>query len=563
MNRVLVIGLDGASPHLVRDWAEHLPNLRSMMARGRHGILVSVVPPRSVPAWYCFATGMNPAKIGVFGFSQRIPGTYDYTFANLTHCRAPTFWQWLNLHGVKTAAVNVPGTYPPHDIDGVLVSGWPAPVNRGNLVYSFPESLSRVFDRRLGQPFEFVSEEPLLRDNDAEALEGRLRLTRMHGDVAYWVLAEHEWDVAVVVLTATDQAAHQFWRHIDPTHPAHDPEAELRLGDSLLRVYAAADQQVGRLVTLLDQDDTVFVVSDHGFGPTDRTFYLNEWLRQEGYLVLEEQGQPGKVSWRSRLIAHLASPIFRLNEASPAFRRVAQPFKRRALSNVLRDEYVRVKEQGLVRLNHVAVDWNRTRAYSPDEASLYVNLRGRDPEGLVEPGEEADRLLDEIADGLRSVADPKSGEKIPTVLLRKEEIYSGPFLPEAPDLLLAMDNYRTEVMAEIGFGSLFNLNPVRSGTHTPEGIFVVSGPGISPGLWTGAGLMDIAPTVAHMMGVPVPEEADGRVLLGLFEGGAGPADRPVVEKSVGGLRQDAGGVAYTREETEQVERQLRGMGYLA
>jgi predicted AlkP superfamily phosphohydrolase/phosphomutase len=285
---VLVIGLDGGSLHLVSKWAEHLPNLRRTMIRGAHGTLESVVPPRSVPAWYCFATGMNPAKIGVFGFSQRIPGTYDYTFANLTHCQAPTMWQWLNKHGVKTAVVHVPGTFPPHEIDGVLVSGWPAPLNRGNLVYTYPEALSRGIDLRLGQPFEFVSQKPMRTDNDAEMLQERLRLTRMQGDVAHWTLSEHEWDAAVVVFTATDQAAHQFWRHMDPEHPSHDPQAALRFGDSLLRVYQSADQEVGRLLSLLDEGDTVFVVSDHGFGPTDRTFYLNEWLRRKGYLVLED-----------------------------------------------------------------------------------------------------------------------------------------------------------------------------------------------------------------------------------------------------------------------------------
>lgn len=563
MNRVLIIGLDGASPQLVDEWAEHLPNLRSMMARGTHGILESVVPPRSVPAWYCFATGMNPAKIGVFGFSQRIAGTYDYTFANLTHCRVPTFWQRLNEFGIKTAVVHVPGTFPPHQVEGVLVSGWPAPLNRGNLIFTHPKELSRVIDQRLGRPFEFISEKPMRTDNDAEMLQERLRLTRMQGEVAYWTLSEHDWDVATVVLTATDQAAHQFWRHMDTEHPSHDPEVALALGDALLRVYKAADEEVGRFLGLLDEGDTTFVVSDHGFGPTDRTFYLNEWLRREGYLVLEDGDEAGEVRWPSRLLGHLASPIFRLNQTSPAFRRLAKPFKRRALSNALRDEYVRVKQQGLVRLSHVAVDWSSTRAYSPDEASLYLNLRGRDPEGSVEPGEEAGRLLDEIVDGLLCVSDPDKGEPVPAALQRKQDVYRGPYLPDAPDLVMAMDNYRTEVMAEIGSGNLFDSSPVRSGTHTPEGLFIASGPDVASGGRLGAGLMDIAPTVTHMMGLPVPEDADGHVLLDLFEQTAEARSRPVVKEpsGVAGLSESA--VAYSEEETEQVERQLRGMGYLS
>ncbi|HIE38013.1 MAG TPA: hypothetical protein EYP77_02910, partial [Anaerolineae bacterium] len=197
MNRVLVIGLDGASPHLIQRWQDELPNLRRLMVDGVSGTLWSVVPPRSVPAWYCFATGMNPAKIGVFGFSQRRPGTYDYTFANLTFCRAPTFWQWLNQHGVRTAVVHVPGTFPPHPVDGVMVSGWPAPLNRGNLIYTYPLELSRELDRHLGRPFEFASEKPMRTDNDSEMLAERLRILRMHGEAARYVLNRYDWRVGV------------------------------------------------------------------------------------------------------------------------------------------------------------------------------------------------------------------------------------------------------------------------------------------------------------------------------------------------------------------------------
>ena len=131
--RFLIIGLDGASPYLIERWREKLPNLSTLADQGTSGVLKSVRPPRSIPAWYCFASGMNPAKVGVFGFSQRLSGTYDYSFANHTFCKAPTFWQWLNRYGIATATLHLPGTFPPRPFDGICVSGWPAPVNTGNL----------------------------------------------------------------------------------------------------------------------------------------------------------------------------------------------------------------------------------------------------------------------------------------------------------------------------------------------------------------------------------------------------------------------------------------------
>ncbi len=560
MSRVLIIGLDGASPHLVRRWRDDLPHLRRLITEGTSGTLWSTIPPRSVPAWYCFATGMNPAKLGVFGFSQRRPGTYDYTFANFSYCRAPAFWEWLSERGTRVAVLFVPGTFPPRPVNGLLVSGWPAPLNRGNLVYTHPPELSRQIDRYLGKPFQFDSPVPIARDNEAEALPERVRILEEHGQVAEHLLRTRDWDVAVVVFTPIDRASHQFWKHMDPAHPQHDPEQARIWGDALRDVYRAADVQMGKLLDLVGDEDWVFVVSDHGFGPTHRTFYLNEWLREHGYLVLHDETAVGRVGWRTRLIGRLAAPLFWLNEASPTFRRLIDPFKKRALSNFLRDEYVRVKEKGLVRLNHLPVDWSRTRAYCPDESSLYLNLRGRDPEGIVAPGAEAKQLLEEIEAGLAEIRHPETGAPVKVQVYRKEEIYFGPFLDDAPEAIIVMDDYRTDVMAEVGSGTLFDTRPVRSANHTPDGLFIARGPGIPAGTSLDAALLDIAPTVLHLVGVPVPAEADGRVLLPLFSPDSDPARRSVVYDSVGGVL--AAGEALTEEEQAQVEQQLRDLGYL-
>jgi predicted AlkP superfamily phosphohydrolase/phosphomutase len=503
---------------------------------------------------------MNPAKIGVFGFSQRIPGTYDYTFANLSYCRAPTFWSWLNRYGIRVALVHVPGTFPPQPVDGVMVSGWPAPLNRGNLVYTHPPELSRALDRYLGLPFEFASDRSMRTDNDAEMLAERLRVLKMHGETAYHVLSTHSWQVGIVVLSPLDRASHQFWRHMDLTHPAHDPALAERFQEALKQIYQAADAEVGRLLSLLDEEDTIFNVSDHGFGPAYRIFYLNEWLCRRGHLVLKDEEAVGRVGWRTRLLGKLSAPLFWLNNASPTFRRLIAPLKKRVLSNFLRDEYVRAKESGLVRVNHAPVDWSRTRAYCPDEASLYLNLKGRDPEGTVEPGAEAEALLEEIILGLRNIPDPETGEPVSVTIHRKGDVYSGPFLQDAPELIVAMDDYTTEVMAELGSASLFVPSEFRSGTHTPDGLFIAKGPGIPAGRRLDAGLMDIAPTVLHLVEAPVPKEADGQVLLDLFEEGSELQHRPVVQEPAG-IGQGAK-ETYTAEELAQIEKQLRNLGYL-
>ena len=558
--RILIIGLDGASPHLVRQWQDDLPTLSRLMDEGASGTLWSVIPPRSVPAWYCFATGMNPAKLGVFGFSQRRPGTYDYTFANFSYCRAPAFWEWLSARGARVGVLFVPGTFPPRPVNGFLVSGWPAPLNLGNLVYTHPPELSREIDKFLGKPFEFDSPVAITRDNEAQALPERLRILREHGRVAVHLLRTHPWNVAVVVFTPIDRASHQFWKHMDPQHPQHNPNQARQWRDALKQVYQAADEQVARLLELVDDKDWVFIISDHGFGPTYRTFYLNEWLRQQGYLVLKDEHAVGHVGWRTRVLGRLAAPIFWLNQASPLFRRLTKPLKKRSLSNFLRDEYVRAKERGLVRLNHLPVDWSRTRAYCPDESSLYLHLRGRDPEGIVAPGQEAESLLNEIVAGLQLLRHPDTNTPISLRVWRKEEIYSGPYLNDAPECIIAMDDYQTDVMAELGFGTLFDLTPVRSANHTPDGLFIARGPDIPARKQIDAELMDIAPTVVHLLGHPVPEGTDGHPLLNLFAETSQERQRSVVFAHGDLFSEEE--EAYTEEEQAQIEQQLRDLGYL-
>lgn len=560
MNRILIIGLDGASYHLVQRWRDDLPNLRRLMETGTSGILKSIIPPRSIPAWYCFATGMNPAKLGIFGFSQRRAGTYDYTFANFSFCQAPAFWEWANQYGIKTGVVHVPGTFPPRPVDGFLLSGWPALTNRGTLTYTQPAPLSREIDKLLGQPFEFVSPKGIERDNDAEMLRERRRILRMHGDVAAHLFSSYDWQIGIVVFSPLDRASHQFWRHMDTDHPRHDPALAARFGDALKHVYQDSDTQVGRLLDLLNADDSIVIVSDHGFGPVYRNFYVNEWLRREGYLVLADEEAIGAVDLTTELVGRLAAPLFALNESSPLFRRLATPFKKRFVANVIRDKYVQAKEHGRVRLNHLPVDWSRTRAYCPDESSLYLNLCGRDPQGIVAPGAEAEELLSEICAGLRAITDPAAGAPLDIDIYRKEDIYSGPHLTDAPELTLVVDGFETAVMAELGGGELFNDDVIRSGTHDLDGLLVAHGPNIRTGARLDAGLMDVAPTVLHLAGIPVPAESDGSVLRELFEIDSVPHRRLIETSNAGGaVGPDE---TYTPEERAQIEEQLRNLGYL-
>ena len=143
--KALVVGIDSASPFLIQKWIDKLPNMRSIFESGAHGVLKSIVPPESVPAWQCFATGKNPAKIGVFGFTY-IGRDRHLKFGRTTPDLG-CFWDICSQNGMKVGVFNVPGTYPPYPVNGFIVSGFPVPTRK---VWSYPAELMGRIDSAVG-----------------------------------------------------------------------------------------------------------------------------------------------------------------------------------------------------------------------------------------------------------------------------------------------------------------------------------------------------------------------------------------------------------------------------
>jgi predicted AlkP superfamily phosphohydrolase/phosphomutase len=555
MAPLLIVGLDGASLELIRSWAAegHLPTLAGLLERGASGPLRSTVPPYTAQAWTTMVTGVNAGRHRLFDFWERDLELYGFRLTNAGFRAAPALWTLLSQRGRRVVVVNVPMTFPPEPVNGVLVSGWDAP-GLGS-AFTYPPELKGELGRALGRPYVIVP-------GDARWMRlrrpERARSELLDEVVVRFATVRHllrtrPWDMAMFVVGATDGAAHFFWHLHDHAHPAHDPALAARLGDVLLQVYRLVDEQLG---LLLDEvgDVSLLVVSDHGSGQRElRAIHLNLWLARLGWLHF---GADGGGHWAAALarlkeVAGLVFPHQQLNW----------------LRHLWPDRWRRRLSQGEL---FAGIDWERTRAFSEERrGNIWINLRGREPRGVVAAGAEYQALCSDIAAALEEMGDPVTGERIVHRVWRREELFDGPYLDRIPDLLIEVES-PSQFMVHAGDRDGPPVRPLTEreiadlivfGDHRMEGVLLMAGEGIRPGAaLSGARLCDVFPTALYLMGEEIPALLDGRVVEQAFGPGWLGQHPPCYshEGVMGGAPQHT----YSDQEAQEIIERLAGLGYL-
>jgi predicted AlkP superfamily phosphohydrolase/phosphomutase len=425
-----------------------------------------------------------------------------------------------------------------------MLSGYPCPDAQQN--YTHPPELARS----LPESYNF-SVDHYLNATPRQILDDGLEMLARRTSLALRTIDELGLDVCVLVLGEIDRAQHDFWRYADARFP-EQATADDAFRQAIARHYEVSDQQLGRLLAQVGDDVPVLVMSDHGGGPhPGRYFHTNAWLREQGWLTTRHQAP----SLRSRL----------LRQGIAAVRR-RLPFEEK-LRRMLPAGLVNRARQ--VSLNIADVDWSQTQAYRfnmyhPAEG-VEINLKGRQPQGIVAPGAEFERLVSEIMEALRRATDPETGRPIVAELYRKEEIYDGPYLEIAPDLVVVLDAEHKAGLESAGPATtpvpLGDLPRDHSGVHTMDGILIAHGPGIRRGAsLSGAQIGDLAPTILYLAGRPVPADMDGRVLEALFEPDYLAAHPVVRGDRAQATAPDTG--AVSDEDDAAMRDKLRGLGYI-
>ena len=494
---VLVIAASEATPQLVDRWISSgdLPNLSTLKEEGSRGTTSHGVPYLLTPqTWATIATGRSPGHHGVFDYWQRGPdGRFRET--HLTDlCQMPA-WQIAAQAGKGCAVVNVPLTYPPPRVDGLAtLSGQDAPGSRASI--SHPRTLHSDIVSRFGR-YAFKDAFP---GGHAKAEYARqlIRTTEHLTQVFEYLLDRDSWDLFVCYYPSTAMAQHYFWSDmIDGVGPT----------STLVRdIYRMIDDAVGRLRKKLDDNSTIIVMSECGAGPIRSGVHVTTMLSQHGFLTPTHAGAAAALT---RLAAR---------QTLSGARRVAQ----RSLSDrfyyFANASPVKRFVQSYLATSHT--DWHSTRAYyrGKGEGNIYINLRGRERHGIVEPGREYEDLRDELIERLTGLTDDRTGETAIVAVHRREALYDGPYIGAAPDLIIEWrDSAYMPTESDRDRETVFTerwreyMTWPTSGSHRTNGIFYCTGPKTGQGHVGNVRLVDIASILLDALEVEVPPELEGQV----------------------------------------------------
>jgi predicted AlkP superfamily phosphohydrolase/phosphomutase len=462
--KVFVIGLDCAPPELLLDaWRDKLPNIKRLIDGGATSEMYSSTPAITVPAWSSMTSSKDPGELGFYGFRNRRDYTYDNRYiATGLAVKEKRIWDILGDAGLESIIVGVPQTYPVKPINGHLISSFLTPsTTNPNIQWTHPASLRGEVEDLLA-PDVYDVDVPQFRTDDKGFLLQQIHdMTEKRFRVLRYLMEKKPWDFFMFVEMGVDRIHHGLWAHHDPEHRKHDPDSPFV--NSIWEYYRYLDEEIGTLLDRLPPDTHTIVVSDHGVKKMDGGICINEWLRREGYLTLLDDPPEGVLS----------------------------------------------------SFEKVEVDWANTRAWGDGGyyGRLFLNVEGREPNGVI-PANEYESFRDQLAEHISSIAAP-DGAPLDNRVYKPQEIYRN-VRGVPPDLLIYFDNLGWRSVGSFGHGDIYtfeNDTGPDDANHAVNGVWIYTPPEHDLGIHLPpTQLMDFAPTVLDIFGLPIPEDMQGKVI---------------------------------------------------
>ena len=531
--RTLLIGLDGATFSVLDPLMDQgvMPFLKSFFAEGARAGLRTIVPPLTPPAWTSLMTGRTPGQHGVFDFFRMdSPVSRHIRFFNSNDVQCETIWSLASAGGLRTTTINYPAMFPPPHISGYVVPGW-VPWKQLRLA-CWPEGL---FDKLKTIPGFNQREMAMDIKLDEKATEGISDHTELgpwielHGrreqnlfQVLRHLTETDPSELTAVLFDGVDKLQHLGWRFLRPEDDRPLTEDwELHIRELCLNYFRCVDNLLKEMCELAGPEATVLIASDHGFGPTYDVLHINTWLEQHGYLAWSEAGE-----------AH---------DTQGALLGVGQVAKHTWL-----------------------MDWNKTKAFAttPTSNGIYVVVSDGTSPGV--PAAEYPAFLKKLAAELRQIPSLRTGEPLVSEVFTRDEVFQGPHHDAAPDLTLILRD--GGLVSILPSKETVSKRPGVCGSHRPVGIFGARGPAIRRGFVANElSILDIAPAVLYSLGLPLPEELQGRVPVEVYHE-VFLKEHPVRKAAAGtsgpGSQAESAPVPAELEDEETVLERLRELGYI-
>ncbi|MEW6587048.1 MAG: alkaline phosphatase family protein, partial [Nitrospirota bacterium] len=434
---------------------------------------------------------------------------------------------------------------------GVMVTGMPTPnCDQG---FVSPENLREEVLGVIGGKKLGVDVNNFLRGDETEFLKDLEDVTERTAKLGLHLISTLNWDFFMVVFDDLDRLQHVFWHHMDPQHPFYDERKARTYRDVILHFYQFLERQIEAFLPFVDDDTVLFVFSDHGMGPVYRNFYINKFFMERGWLKIRKQAiDTKKILRHSGLSFERIKLFLNRTKLQALIHRVVPSGLRAMIRKGLPADSI---EFEVVDWSGI-LDWDDTSAYFCSKTGRGI-LINRAKVGDYE------KFRDEVIQTLESVKDPGTGKCVINKVYRREEVYSGPCVVNAPDLLVEpAETYELQEAAGKEIFETINMNRIPiSAKHHKEGILMVYGKQcLREGVRiSDVKLVDIAPTILHILGLPVPHEIDGRVITEAISEEV-LRNNPVEYGDIP-LQMGRGG-AISREDEAAIVTQLRGMGYM-
>jgi predicted AlkP superfamily phosphohydrolase/phosphomutase len=532
--KTVVIGLDGATFDIIKPLVEagQLPVLARLMREGSAAPLRSTILPNSFPGWSSCTTGTSEGMHGVFSPFIKNPNAYTVRAMSGRDIQTRHVWDLLTEQGGRSIVLNVPTTYPPEPLNGLMVTGMLTPNQQ--VAWTYPLTLKQDILSKLP---DYIIEPGRNPDKQARALEFH-RATEMHEQLAHHLLQAGEWDFFMLVFSVLDRAQHDFWADMDSTHPRHNPATPREFRTFIYDTYAQLDGAIGRLIERLPDECRVFVVSDHGFCSELYEVRVNEVLAQAGLLTFKS-GRRGRAQFNS----------------------LKEKVSRRLLGKQLAGNSLERKVQyGSVFVDEI--DFARTRAYFAQDKGVWVNLKGREPEGIVEESD-FNSIVETAQTALMNLVSPVDGIRIFEKVLRRETAFNGMNANRLPDVVMipARDEYVYNERPS--YGEAVVAADSTTGTHAKDGIFIAWGKGIKSNVSfrLQPNLRDMGSTALASLGCPLTTDMDGRALEEVF---ANPLaiNRQSTSYRSSNKIQPTNQSVYKADEEAELRERMRALGYI-